>query len=285
MIVDASKHFEKVGKNNKLRASDIKRIVDAVVARADVPKFSRKVSRDEIRRNDYNLNIPRYVDSSEAAESWDILATMSGGIPNSEIDALDTYWKAFPNLRRELFHSDGTPYSTIAVEDVSAGIKASGDVQGFISAYKDAFSDFEPYLYSNLIEKLHSIDISVNEDQISSNIFGWLASIPLVDRYEAYQLLDNNWSVIASDLETIRRDGFAATKCVDPNMVIKKKDGVDEEVQDGWIGRIIPFELVQQTILRDEAEAVRAKENRVVEINGEYDEIIDSLSEEEKDGD
>ena len=285
LIVDASKHFEKVGKNNKLRASDIKRIVDAVVARADVPKFSRKVCRDEIRRNDYNLNIPRYVDSSEAAESWDILATMSGGIPNSEIDALDTYWKAFPNLRRELFHSDGTPYSTIAVEDVSAAIKASGDVQSFISAYKDEFSDFEPYLYSNLIDRLHSMDISVNEDQVSSNIFGRLASIPIVDKYEAYQILDNNWSVIASDLETIGRDGFAATKIVDPNMVLKKKGDTEEEIQDGWTGRIIPFELVQQTLLRDEAEAVRVKENRIAEIPSEYEEIIESLSEEEKEGD
>lgn len=285
LIVDASKHFEKVGKNNRLRASDIKRIVDAVVARKDVPMFSRKVSRDEIRKNDYNLNIPRYVDSSEAAESWDILATMSGGIPNSEIDALDTYWRAFQNLRGELFHSDGTPYSTIAVEDVAAAIRTSGDIQSFIAAYGDSFSDFEPYLYDKLIAKLPSMEISVNEEEISSNIFGRLASIPIVDRYEAYQILDNNWSAVSSDLETIRRDGFAATKCVDPNMVLKKKDGVEEEVQEGWIGRIIPFALVQQTILCDEAEAVRAKENRAAEISGEYEEIIDSLSEEEKDGD
>lgn len=284
MVVDASKHFEKVGKNNKLRASDIKRIVDAVAARADVPKFSRKVSCDEIRKNDYNLNIPRYVDSSEAAESWDILATISGGIPNKEIDALDTYWNAFPNLRRKLFHSDGTPYSAVAVEDVAAAIKNSEDVQGFRTAYQDAFSDFEAYLYSNLIEKLNSMNISLMEDQISSNIFGRLASIPIVDRYEAYQILDNNWSVIESDLETIERDGFAATKIVDPNMVLKKKDGAEVEVQDGWVGRMIPFELVQQTILRGEADAVHTKESRVAEIADEYEEIIDSLSEEEKDG-
>ena len=128
------------------------------------------------------------------------------------------------------------------------------------------------------------MDISVNEDQISSNIFGRLASIPIVDKYEAYQILDNKWSVIASDLETIGRDGFAATKIVDPNMVLKKKDGAEEEVQDGWVGRIIPFELVQQTILRDEADVVHAKESRLAEISGEYEEIIDSMSEEEKNG-
>ena len=285
LIVDASRHFEKVGKNNKLRASDIKRIVDAVTGRQDIPKLSRKVSRDEIRRNDYNLNIPRYIDSSEAAESWDILATMSGGIPDAEIDALGAYWTAFPNLRRELFRSDETPYSSIAVEDVAAAIRGSADVQSFTTAYRDAFSDFEPYLYEKLIAKLHSIEVFTNEAEISSNIFGRLASIPLVDKYEAYQVLDNRWSIIASDLETIRRDGFAATKCVDPNMVLKKKDGTEEEVQEGWVGRIVPFELVQQTILREESEAVWAKEDRVAEISGEYEEIIESLSEEEKDGD
>lgn len=285
LMIDASKHFEKAGKTNRLRASDIKRITDVIVARADVPKFSRKVSRNEIRQNDYNLNIPRYVDSSEAAESWDILATMTGGIPNSEIDTLETYWKAFPSLRRELFRSDETPYSEIAAEDLFTVVKENEDIQAFFSAYHGAFADFEAYLRSELTDKLKSMEVSVGEDEISDNIFGRLASIPIIDRYEAYQILDNKWSVIAADLETVRRDGFEATRCVDPNMVIKKKDGAEEEVQDGWVGRVIPFELVQQTILHDEAEAVRAKEGRVTEISSEYEEIIGSFTEEEKDGD
>ena len=102
LIVDASKGFEKVGKNNKLRASDIKKIVDSVTKRLDVPKFSRVVSRDEIRENDYNLNIPRYVDSSEKPDSWDIYASMFGGIPDKEIADLADYWDAFPNLKSEI---------------------------------------------------------------------------------------------------------------------------------------------------------------------------------------
>ena len=77
LIVDTSKGFEKVGKNNRLRSSDIRRIVDAYIARADLPKYSRKISREEIRKNEYNLNIPRYVDSSEGAESWDIALDFS----------------------------------------------------------------------------------------------------------------------------------------------------------------------------------------------------------------
>ena len=89
LFIDASKGFTKVGKTNKLMASDIKRIVDAVAARPEkIEKFARLVSKEEIRRNGYNLNIPRYIDSSDAPETWDIYATMFGGIPNREIDLL-----------------------------------------------------------------------------------------------------------------------------------------------------------------------------------------------------
>ena len=92
LFIDASKGFTKVGKTNKLMASDIKRIVDAIAARPEsIEKFARLVSKEEIRRNGYNLNIPRYIDSSEATETWDIYATMYGGIPNHEIDFLEQY--------------------------------------------------------------------------------------------------------------------------------------------------------------------------------------------------
>ena len=102
LIIDASKGFEKVGKNNALRACDIKKITDVIKERKTVDKFSKLVSRAEIRENDYNLNIPRYVDSSEKAESWDICATMFGGIPSSEIDEFSEYWTAFPALKQYL---------------------------------------------------------------------------------------------------------------------------------------------------------------------------------------
>lgn len=89
--------------NNKLRASDIKRISDTVRDRETLPKFSKVVTREEIRENEYNLNIPRYVDSSENPESWDIYASMFGGIPENEIDDLQVFWEAFPELRETLF--------------------------------------------------------------------------------------------------------------------------------------------------------------------------------------
>ena len=285
LIIDASKHFEKVGKNNKLRASDIKRIVDTVVQRKTVDKFSRVVERDEIRRNDYNLNIPRYVDSSEQAESWDILAVMSGGIPNAEIDQLRDYWDAFPNLRDQLFRSDSASYSALAVEDVSEAVKASADAKAYMDNFSTHFSDFSGYLREGLIDKLHSMEQPVSEDEISSNIYARLATVPLVDYYEAYEILDHAWTTISSDLETIQREGFAATKCVDPNMVLKKKGSTEEEVQEGWAGRILPFSLVQEQLMGAELAALRVHEDRLTQIASEYEEALDSLSEEDKEAD
>ena len=88
LIIDASKGFEKVGKSNKLRACDIRKIVDTVTHKLSIDKYSRLVSKEEIRKNDYNLNIPRYVDSSEETESWDLYASMFGGVPKYELNAL-----------------------------------------------------------------------------------------------------------------------------------------------------------------------------------------------------
>lgn len=285
LIIDASKGFTKVGKNNKLQASDIKRIVDAYAARADIEKYSRKVDRETIRENGYNLNIPRYVDSSDASETWDIYATMFGGIPNAEIDLLHKYWAAFPALREMLFAGNETPYSTLAVEDVRAAIRGSSDIASYTQSFDAAFSTFRGDLEASLIGRMMELSVAQEEAAISNNIFARLANIPLIDRYKAYQLLDDEWNKIATDLEIIQTEGFAATKKVDPNMVIKKKDGKEEEVQEGWVGHVLPFALIQATLLRAEAEAVQEKQRRLDTIAAEYAEIIDSLSEEEKNGD
>ena len=282
LIIDASKGFVKEGKNNKLRASDIKRIADTIIKRESVLKFSRVVSREEIRSNDYNLNIPRYVDSSEPAEHWDVYASMFGGIPTAEIDELGEFWAAFPNLKKALFTESDIPYVHVAAENIKEAIQSNPDVIGFEKAFKTAFSTFPEYLRGELIEKMESLEISKTESVLSSDIFGRLQSIRLIDKYAAFQLLDDQWTGIAIDLEVIQTEGFAATKKVDPNLVIKKKDGKDQEVQEGWVGHIIPFELVQSTLLKAEHDELAVLESRLAEFPAEYESILDDLTEDEK---
>lgn len=279
LIIDASKGFEKEGKNNKLRASDIKKIVDTIVDRRTTDKFSRVVSKEEIRENGYNLNIPRYVDSSDTNESWDVHALMFGGIPNSEIAEYDRYWNTFKGLKEDLFGDSGTPYSKLLVDDIGKSIHGHESVIEWMKTYSDAFEDFPDYLREELIQKWESIDINRGESMIADVIFSRCDPIPLVDRYVAYQALDDEWAKIAVDLEIMQTEGFSSTRRVDPNMVLKK----DHEVQEGWVGRVIPFELVQSTILREETEALKQKSVRLSEIQSTYEEIIDSMSEEDKD--
>lgn len=285
LIIDASKGFEKEGKNNKLRACDIKKIADVVAGRVEIEKFSRKISREEIRNNDYNLNIPRYVDSSEKVESFDIYAMMFGGIPNSEIDEYEKYWSAFSGLKETLFTKVNDSYSEITVADVREMINRHESVNAFIGKFKQAFNGFEEYLCNELIENAETVVVTREEATISDNIFLRLKDMPLVDFYEAYQILDDNWTQVASDLEMIQTEGFATTKIVDPKMLMKKKNGVDVEVQEGFIGRIIPFELIEKSILKSEYDLLKEKEQRLDDITSQFGELLDSLSEEEKSSD
>lgn len=285
LIVDASKGFIKEGKNNKLRACDIRKIADIVINRKPHPKFARLVTRDEIRENDYNLNIPRYVDSSETTESWDIYATMFGGIPVKEIDELNKYWDALPGLKETIFSNISTDYAELKADELKHTITNHLSVKTFVDSFNQSFAGFDDFLKDELLTNTESVKVNTEEPILSEAIFSRLESIPLIDKYDAYQILDDRWNVISVDLEIIQTEGLVANKAIDPNMVIKKVKGKDQEVQEGWVGRIMPFELVQETYLKKELEQIKEKEQRLLEITSGIEELFDSLSEEEKEGD
>lgn len=281
LIVDASKGFAKDGKNNKLRASDIKKICDTVINRESVPRYSKVVTKEKIRENEYNLNIPRYVDSSEPAESWDLYSSMFGGIPLRELEALKDYWEAFPKLRSALFADNGTPYVEPQVEDLAQAIRDHKQVQGFVGKFADAFSDFSTWLGKELIDQKMTLYVPKQEALIGANIFERIEPVPLIDKYHAYQLLDDAWQVIAIDLEILQTEGEQAARVVEPSLVMKTRKGKKVEVQEGWKGRIMPFELVQETYLKEELETLRHKEIRFAEVGAQLEELVASLSEED----
>ena len=281
LIVDASKGFEKVGKSNKLRACDIRKIVDTVTGRLDIDRYSRKISREEIRQNDYNLNIPRYVDSSEEAENWDLYASMFGGIPETELSRMQDYWQNFPSLKGELFDTDGN-YANLKASDIKKTIMENDDVKDFISRYRKVFADFGKALEEKLIDQAETVSSVKEKDQITGGLFRRFSDIPLVDKYAAYELFSDGYTEISGDLELIQTEGMECVKQVDPNMVLKKKNGRDQEVQDGWKGHILPFELVQKTLLQEDLEAIQEKEDRLQEIPSEYTSLIDEMSEDDK---
>lgn len=285
LIIDASKGYIKAGKNNKLRASDIKKIVDTIVNRESIEKYSRVVTKEEIRENDYNLNIPRYVDSSDEPESWDIYASMFGGIPNEEIDGLKKYWDAFPNLKTVLFKSLNSSYSELlSNDDIKELIDNNQDIKAFNEKFLNNFDSLNNYLKTQLIDNMESLNIAQEENVIANDIFKRLSNFPIIDKYKAYQILDDKWQGISTDLEIIQTEGFSAIKQVDPNMVTRKKNGKDEEVQEGYVGHIIPFELVQRILLNEEYSNLTKKEQELDNITNDYSEILDNIAEDDKNG-
>lgn len=279
LIIDASKGFIKDGKQNKLRACDVKKIADTYRERKEIPGFSRVVTRDEIRRNEYNLNIPRYVDSSEAPTKYDIYATMFGGIPNSEIADLSKYWAAFPTLQETLFAAEqDRPYSTVKVTDIVSAIQSNADVIDFKTRFNEAFADLSHLLHQRLVDNVDGVKDVVDNDLISSNIFRRTENLPLVDKYAAYQILADNWASIMGDVEIIQTEGMGACNVVEPRTkMVKDKNDVEQEVQDGLKGRIIPFELVQKTLFTNELNAIIDLQNRLDAIDSELDAVRDEL--------
>ena len=283
LIIDASKGYAKSGKSNVLRASDIKRIADTVRDRAVIPGFSVRADKDLIRKNEYNLNIPRYVDSFAPPEHWDIHSIMFGGIPNRELDELDAYWLAMPGLRESLFVPISPEYVECASDDIDVAIKEAPAAVAFREAFERAFIGFDDYLKQRLLRNYKAVSLASGEETLTNEIFARIGDISAIDRYEAYQVLDNAWSVISPDIEMLQTEGDTALTAVDPNMVTKQKDGEDVEIQNGWVGHILPFALVQEMLLPDDLAALSAKEAELSALSAMFDEILDSLSEEERD--
>ena len=279
LIIDASKGFMKDGKKNKLRACDVKKIADTYRERKTIEGYSREVSRDEIRRNEYNLNIPRYVDSSEAPVKYDIYSTMFGGIPDSEIADLHEYWEAFPSLQQEVFAPmQNRPYSTVKVENIVEAIQVNSNVKDFKARFSAAFADFKTMLHQRLIDNVEDVKDVVDNDIISADIFRRTEGLPLVDKYAAYQILADNWSGIIGDVEIIQTEGFGACNVVEEKTkMVKDKNGVEQEVADGLKGRIIPFDLVQKTLFQGDLDAIAALQSRVEAIDGKLDAARDEL--------
>ena len=282
LIIDASKGFVKDGKQNKLRASDIKRVADTWRSREEIPGFSRRVSRDMIRENGYNLNIPRYVDSSETPEQYDIYATMFGGIPNSEIDQLQKYWDVLPEFKKRIFKPIvGKPYSLLTDEDLERIAKDSSDLITFWNQYFEAFQDFAQWMGDILVYHMMEVKEMEAHDKIAAEIFRRMEHVPIVYPYDIYQMFSDQWPIIINDIEVIQTEGIDAVRTVEPAMKLVKKGDEEIEVEDGMKGRVIPFEMVQDEMFRGELWSIRKKDNRIEAIASEVEEIRDNFTEDE----
>ena len=282
LFIDASKGYIKEGKNNKLRSCDIKKIVDTFINKDDIPKFSRLVPFEEIKENDYNLNIPRYIDSSEETETYDVYSIMNGDIPKEELSRLDKYFEEFSTLKEDLFEDVNESYCRLKVDNLSEYINSHPDIVSFRNKYKEEFKDYNDFLKNELIDSISNIDINSEEDKLSNSLFNRIKNIKFVDDYSAFQVLDDNWQLISSDLELINDEGLSACNKTDPIVETRKKGDKEVDVQVGTKGHIIPFDLISEYKLEDLKNSIHLKESKIKEINNRITEILDSLDEDEK---
>ncbi|MEJ6076941.1 type I restriction-modification system subunit M [Vibrio sp. 1-Bac 57] len=210
-MIDASKGFIKDGNKNRLRSQDIHKIVDVFNKEQTIERFSRLVTIDEIAANDYNLNIPRYIDSSEPEDLHDLSAHLQGGIPNADIDALQHFWQVFPNIRATLFKPTRTGYSQCLVDasQVKNNILAHSEFKDFASrsllpftawSTQAGFADLA--LGGNPKEFIH---------RISEMLLTTYATSELLSKYDIYQILMDYWSTtLQDDVYVLIQDGWQA---------------------------------------------------------------------------
>lgn len=283
LFIDASRGFVKDGTQNRLRACDIRRIADTWRLRREQPGYSRLVSRNEIRRNDYNLNIPRYVDSAERAAQYDIYASVYGGIPQTEIDLLQHYWQVFGSLRAELFEPlEDRPYCRLRSASVADTVAANADVRAFNDSFNDAFRHLRDMMQNRLIDHLTEVHEVATADELAQLLIERAQQLPLIDPYQLYQILTDRWPDIMGDVEIIQAEGFGACNVIEPNYRTVKQDGVEREVPDGERGRIIPFELVQRQLLGDELATLEQLRTLQADTKQQLSDLLDSLDDYEQ---
>ena len=223
-MVDASKGLIKDGNKNRLRAQDIHKIVDTFSKQIELAKYSRMVTVSEIEANDFNLNLPRYIDSSEAEDLQDIDAHLNGGIPDADIDALANYWNVFPDVRRELFTvADRTNYNLLNVDaaQIKTAIFNHSEFTTFNQSVTDLFASWQAANLDHLTRIKQGDRAKLLIDTLSENLLETFHDVALIDPYDVYQHLMDYWAeTMQDDVYMLVSDGWIANTDLIPKALI-----------------------------------------------------------------
>ena len=285
-LIDASKGFRKDGNKNRLREQDIHRIVDAFARQAEVPGFSRLVPVAEIAdpRNDYNLNLPRYIDNTEPEDLQDIDGHLRGGIPDRDIDALLRYWEIMPGVRDAIFENAGRPgYSRLKVSasDLKAAILEHAEFAAFRRAVAARFAAWTTSSMPSLKGLAKESRPKALIEKLSEDLLGAFSGAPLVDPYDIYQHLMDYWAAtMQDDCHVVSADGWKEGAQPREILQVKNKDGklVWAEEHDYKLGRrrfrsdLVPASLLVPRYFAAEREAIEALEAELAAVEQQLDE-------------
>jgi len=281
-MIDASKGFMKDGNKNRLRHQDLHKIVDVFNKQMELPKYSRLVSYAEIEANDYNLNIPRYIEGTEPEDLQDIEAHLLGGIPNRNIDDLNTYWDVFPTLRERLFAANSRPgYSELKLtaDEIKPTIFAHPEFVAYTQMVNDVLAEWQ----AGNTARLKGIAIGSRPKQLiaalSEDLLRAFAGVKLIDKYDVYQYLMSYWAdTMQDDVYMIAADGWLAAN------KLRLLEDKTKEKADLTIGKLkykadlVPPALIVARYFATEQQAIEGLEAQKEAITQQIEEMAEEHS-------
>ncbi|MFQ5771981.1 MAG: N-6 DNA methylase, partial [bacterium] len=284
-MIDASKGFMKDGNKNRLREQDIRKIVDVFERQLELPKYSCFVTNEEIQKNEYNLNIPRYIDTQEPEDIQDIEAHLKGGIPSADIEALEPYWDICQTLKSTLFKAsarEGYSDLTIALDEVKRTIFSHKEFEAFRAHVLHTFTTWR----NKTAATLKNISITDRPkailQSIAVDVLAAYADTHLIDKYDIYQHLMTYWAeTMQDDAYILTADGWSAG-----NQVIRLQRETKGKKKDiaglvGLEGRLIPTSLLISTYFAAEQAQLDELNAKLEQIGAQMDELKDEHSGEE----
>ena len=241
-MIDASRGFMKDGPKNRLRSMDIHKIVDVFNKRLDVPKYARMVSFSEIEQNEFNLNLPRYIDSQTSEDIQDIAGHLQGGIPASDVDSMERYWAIFPELRHSLFKENRPGYLDLSVDKstIKIAIHEHHEFVAFIAEMNAHFAVWRDTNAATLKDLKEGCNPREIISQLSEGLLAHYADKPLIDAYDVYQHLMDFWSeIMQDDCYLIASEGWKAE-----TYRVIESDKKGKEKDKGWTCDLIPKSLI-----------------------------------------
>ena len=285
LFVDASQSFIKEGKQNILQESAVQRIFDVVRDRKTVEKFSRLVPFSEIEKNDYNLNIPRYVSAGEEQEKYDFYSVMMSKIDDDELEQFRDIWNQFPDLRNKLLTEDDG-YSTLNDVSIADTVNGDPDVTVFRKSFIDLADQFAAELHGVLIEQYFSgkvgqistVETTKMYDNLRGKLFGIMDRQALIDTYSLYQVQADKWNIIEPDLLALNHD---PKKALDIDMTLtKNKAGKITSVK--YTDGIIPLSMVKENYFSDELKHINELQEKIGDTDAKIAELWDCINEDDR---
>jgi type I restriction enzyme M protein len=285
-MIDASAGYIKDGPKNRLRDQDIHKIVDVFNKQVEVPKYSRMVSFGEIEKNEYNLNLPRYIDSQEAEDLQDIEGHLRGGIPQADIDALERFWAVCPGLKAALFKPNRPGYVDLAIDksQIRATIFEHPEFVSFVEGMSRHFEEWRDHASKKLKELAPGCHPKEVIAELSESLLAHYQDKPLIDPYDIYQHFMDYWAkVMQDDCYLIASDGWhesAQPRALNDEKT--KKNSADLTIgKKKYQAELLPPELVIRRWFMGQQAVIDKLEGDIASVQQKMEEMAGELTGEE----